>query len=117
MQKQKAESLARPNKYLFIIGWVLAWVAASSLPNIINNHIWPLGFLPKYIVVFCSAFNISVFLGTPILADQPASLGAARPTRRFGRIYYQPHYRNCHTLSCSRRPMGSNVRSSRGYRP
>ena len=69
MQKQKAESQARPNKYIFIIGWVLAWVAASSLPNMINNHIWPLDFFPAFIVVFCSAFHISVFLGTPKLAD------------------------------------------------
>ena len=61
MQKQKAESLARPNKYLFIIGWVLAWVAASSLPNIINNHIWPLGFLPNILLYFALLSTFQFF--------------------------------------------------------
>ena len=61
MQKQKTESHARPNKYKFIIGWVLAWVAASSLPNIINNHIWPLDFLPHILLYFALLSTFQFF--------------------------------------------------------
>ena len=61
MQKQKYAPHAQPNKYKFIIGWVLAWVAASSLPDFISNHILPLDFLPNIFLYFALLSTFQFF--------------------------------------------------------
>ncbi len=61
MPKKNAEPRTKPNKYIFIIGWALAWVAASELPVFIDTHIWPLGFFSYAFAYFALLATFQFF--------------------------------------------------------
>ncbi|MCY4019313.1 MAG: hypothetical protein OXG39_07885 [Chloroflexi bacterium] len=61
MPKKKAEPHTKPNKYKFVIGWALAWMAASELPVFVDTHIWPLDFFSYAFAYFALLATFQFF--------------------------------------------------------